>query len=273
MKSFKTYLKESQQVYHYRIKMVVPPTEEHMEDLERLLRRYDVQQVSMPHKIDAKMDSLEFRDIENVDVYSIDVQIGMPLSAYILQQELRAALNLPEKFLVVRADNEPVEVESTRRQMLRQLDKIAAEKGLTAKASLLSTDSHYLDAEQPIATDVFGDKYNKTFLNYLADVAAGRKTQIFDTDSQLIDAEELSKAKREPSQDVADFNDAFDTPRPVPTAKAGGKSQPPVDPSLLTTSGNFDDDTKTYFKLNRNPKGQLVTTTIDAMPIRSRNKK
>ena len=39
MKSFKTYLEETQKQFDFRIKMVVPPTDEHMEEIERLLRR------------------------------------------------------------------------------------------------------------------------------------------------------------------------------------------------------------------------------------------
>jgi len=270
MKSFKTYLEEAQKQYDFRIKMVVPPTDEHMDDIERLLRRYNLVSIGTPVKIAPKSDAMEFRDIENADVWYIDAVIGIPFSAYILQQELRAALNIPEKFLVVRNDNEPIEVESQKMQILSLLDKMADEKGLTQKASLLSTDSEYLDAEQPVVTDVFGDKYNKKFLSYLADVAASRKPQEFQTSSSHISVKELKDARQEPSQDLADFNDSFNTPKPVSKAKKSPKM--PVDTKFLTSSGNFDDDSKTYFTARKNRAGKTVTMSMQADEIRNTGK-
>ena len=265
MKSFKTYLEESQQQYHYRIKMVVKPDEEKMESIERLLRQYDLISIDTPIKVENK-DRLEFRDIDYVDVYYIDVNIGMPMSAYILQQELRAILNIPEKFVVVRSDNEPIEVDGIQRQMLRDLDKMSKEKGLT-KGSLLSTDRFYLYAEQPLVKDAFGDKYNKTFLNFLADVAKNRKSQEYQAQSSHIKVSDMKKVKQEPTQDVADFNAAYNTPKPV--YKVKGKAKHPVDPNYLTSSGNFDDDLKTYFKVYRDKNGKIITGDMSTDQIRT----
>lgn len=266
MKSFKTYLEEAQKQYDFRIKMVVPPTDEHMDDMERLLSRYNLISIGTPVKISPKQDAMEFRDIENADVWYIDAVIGIPFSAYILQQELRAALNIPEKFLVVRTDHEPIEVESQKMQILSLLDKMADEKGLTQKASLLSTDNEYLDAEQPIVKDAFGDKYNKKFLSYLADVAASRKPQEFETLSSHISVKELKAARQEPTQDLADFNDGHDTPKPVTKSKKSNKM--PVDSKFLTSNGNFDDDSKTYFTARKNRSGKTVTMSMQADEIR-----
>jgi len=263
MKSFKTYLEETQKQFDFRIKMVVPPTDEHMEEIERLLRRYNLIQIGTPQKIDPKQDAMEFRDIENADVWYIDVVIGIPFSAYILQQELRAAMNIPEKFLVVRSDNEPIEVESQKLQILSLLDKMAEEKGLRNKGSLLSTDPNYYPAEQPVVKDTYGDKYNKKFLSYLADVAASRKPQQFDTSSEHISVKDLrAVSAQEPAQDVADFNSEFDTPKPVSRAK--GRVTAPVPAELLGTNGNFDDDSKTYFITRKNKSGKTATVSMQA---------
>ena len=270
MKSFKTYLEETAKQYDFRIKMVVPPTDEHMDEIERLLRRYHLINIGTPVKIDPKQDAMEFRDIEGADVYYIDVVIGIPFSAYILQQELRAALNIPEKFLVVRSDNEPIEVESQKMQILSLLDKMADEKGLRQKSSLLSTDREYLPAEQPVVKDAFGDKYNKKFLSYLADVAANRKPTEFETSSSHISVKELKSVKQEPSQDLADFNSDIDTPKPVYSAKRNTRQ--PVDPKMLTSSGNFDDDSKSYFTARRTKTGKTVTVSLAADSVRNTQK-
>jgi hypothetical protein len=270
MKSFKSYLEESQREYCYRIKTVVQPTDQHMDAIERLLRSYQLIRVETPVTIDNKADSMEFRDLEHSQVHYVDVVIGVPISAYMLQQELRIALDVPEKFVVVRADNEPIEVQSERSQLLTALNNMAQERGLGQRASLLSTDRMYLDAEQPQAVDVFGDKYNKGFLNYLADVAASRKPTEFEAQSSHISVADLKAVRRDPSQDVADFNDRFDTPKP--TTKARTPVEAPADPTLLNRDGNFDDDTINRFDVKRDGSNRRVVNQLKSDPVRPQSK-
>lgn len=265
MKSFKTLLAESQNEYHYRLKTVVEPTDVKMDDIERLLRRYQLISIGRPVKMDAKTDSMAFRDIENADVYMLDFVIGLPMSAYILQQELRAALNLPEKFLVVRADNEPVEVYSSENDLLRKLATKAKQEDHGTPASLLTTDRFYLDAEQPLVTDVFGDKYNMRLLNQLSRIANERKNEIFQTSSDLNDVAAIEKTKREPSQDTADFNARFSVPKPVYKPK---RDDEPVDSHYVAPDGNFDDDSKRYFKVTKDAKGKRFVDTMSTKPVR-----
>lgn len=266
MKTFKTLLAESQNEYHYRMKTVVNPTDEKMDDIERLLKRYKLINISNPRKLDAKQDSLSFRDIENADVYVLDFVIGLPMSAYILQQELRAALNIPEKFVVVRADNEPVEVYSSQNELLRKLDQKAKAEGHTDAGSLLSTDRHYLDAEQPLVSDAFGNRYNMKLLNTLSKVAAERKNQTFQTSSDLNNVAEMQNTVRQPQQDTADFNAAYDTPKPVYKAKP--PVEEPVASHYISADGNFDDDTKKYFKVTKDKEGRRFVDTETTEPVR-----
>jgi hypothetical protein len=266
MKSFKKLLQESQKEYSYRLKTVVPLDDKRLEIMERFLRRYDLLDFGTPITVDAKHDVLEFQDLDNAVVNYLDFTVAVPMSAYILQQELRAALSVPEKFLVVRADNEPVEVEGNRNAILRHLEQIAKKKGLTQKASLLSTDREYLPAEQPTVTDVYGDKYNKKFLNTLAQVAASRKTQTFETSSDNNDVAKIMAASREPKQDVADFNSEYDTPKPVYKPKS--PVEEPVPNGYLAPDANLDDDIKKYFQLNKDSKGKTVVTQMTSDPVR-----
>jgi len=265
MTSFKKLLNESQKNFSYRLKTVVPMDDQKMEDLERLLKRYNLLDIGSVHKITAKDDSLEFRDIENADVYYVDFMIGVPMSAYILQQELRAVLNLPEKFLVVRADNEAIEVESVKNQLLRTLDQKAKQEGYTDKGSLLSTDRFYLDAEQPLTNNAYGDKYNSKFLNLLQQIASSRKTQTFQTTSDLNPVEQMQSVEQQPKQDTTDFNAHLSGVKPVYKSVDMGE---PVELNLLGPDGNFDDDTKRYFKVSRNNKGEKKVNSIESKPIR-----
>ena len=78
------------------------------------------------------------------------------------------------------------------------------------------------------------------------------------------------KARREPSQDVADFNDRMDTPKPVYKVKT--PVEEPVPAVYIAPDSNLDDDTKKYFKLNRNNKGDVVINQISTDPVRTPKK-
>ena len=259
-KSFKTYLEESQKSYLYRIRTTISLDDTAMESIERALHPYHLQDITSPEQVDDKI-TLEFQDIPNANISCIEVSLGCPASSYMLAQELRSALNIPEKLIIVRGINEPTEIEGTKRHLLSQLDKTIKDKANQAPAALLSTDRFYLDAEQPIQKDVYGDKYNKKFLDFLADVSAKRKSSEFEAQSGLISNKDLKSVSREPSQDVADFNNEFDTPKPVMPSKGKDKV-----PAAVSSKGNFTDENKTYFKLTRNKNNKLIQNTISSAP-------
>lgn len=265
MNSFKERLLEAQAEYHYRLKTVVDLNDERMEDVERLLHRYHLIRVGAPVVLDADLDTLEFADLDNEKISYLDFALGVPISAYILQQEMRALLNVPEKFVVVRADNEAVEVDSAKIHLLQTLDKQAAEKGLEKRASLLSTDPHYLDVEQPLAQDLFGDKYNRKFLNLLSKVASTRKSDTYVADSELYPTKDLVKLNA--PQDTVDFNKDYHTPKPVYKNKYEDLPEP-VNPELVNATGGMDDDRKRYFKVYQDKQGKKVVSHMLTQPVR-----
>lgn len=265
MKRLPQLLNEAQKTYSYRLKTVIALDEDKLESLERLLNRYNMLDIGHVHKIDSKNDTLEFRDIENADVYYIDFMIGVPVSAYILQQELRAVLNVPEKMLVVRADNEPIEVDSVKNQLLNSLWEKSKKDGFTAHASLLSTDPNYLDVEQPLAQDAFGDTYNTRFLNLLKQVSERRKNQVYQTSSDLNPIEQMNKVRQEPAQDLLDFNKHLPGVKPVYKSV---EMDEPVEVTLLGPDGNFDDDSKRYFIVAKNSQGTRKIDSVTSKPIR-----
>jgi len=269
IKSFKAYLQESEKSFGFCIKTVETVDDAFMERLERLLLPYNLVNISSPKKVE-KGSGLEFQTLQNKQVTHIDCTLGVPVSSYVLLQELKTGLNIPEDFLIVRAANEPLEILDTGRKLMRDLDLKAKEKGLTQKASLLSTDSNYLDAEQPLVKDVYGNKYNKRFLEFLADVAANRTSREVEAPSSHISLEDLKKVKREPTQDVADFNDQYDTPKPVSANK--GNKNPPVDSEFLGEPGNFDNEVQRKFKLSKDKKSKLVVDTAENTPIKKARK-
>jgi hypothetical protein len=148
--------------------------------------------------------------------------------------ELRGALNIPEKFLVVRTENDPMELET---QLLHsEEDRLASENA----DPLLSNDPKYHEYNYDADKEpIYGDAYNKRFLEYLAQVAADREFL-----EASVNAENDSKKhnmfswlKEQPKAE--DFNKEFDTVKPVSqvTKKSGGKTDVPA---KVANPGNFD---------------------------------
>lgn len=269
MKTFKQRLLEAHREFHYRLKTVVDLTDERMEDVERLLHRYHLVKMGAIHKLDGDLDTLEFSDVENADISYLDFVIGVPVSAYILQQEMRSILNVPEKFVVVRSDNEAVEVDSARIQLLQTLDKVAAEAGHYRAGSLLSTDREYLEQEQPLVKDAFGDTYNKRFLNLLSKVSSTRAPETYQAHSDFLTPEQLKAHEKLMALSDDEFNKAYDTPKPVYKNKFEDLPEP-VEASLINQTGGLDDDRKRYFRVKQSDAGKKVVYDQLTAPVRGK---
>lgn len=250
MRSIKEYIAESTREHAYILKMAVEPSEAQVNTVESLLRSYGLVHFSKLMKVED--ERFDFFDIPSRDVYSIRFVTKAPLSSYVITQDIKTALNVPEKYVVVRTSNEPVEVEA---EDERFKDRVAAESnedGLRA-APLLSIKQFYDDAEQPATDGLFGDDYNRKFLSYLAGIKATRPTDEIDPPSPLFSWIDMKKVKSaEPVQDGTDFNKDYDTPKPV--TKANGKEPEPVKATALGSSGNLDDGAVDNVRLLVDPK-------------------
>ncbi|MFA5490243.1 MAG: hypothetical protein WC284_13655 [Candidimonas sp.] len=249
MKSFRQYLTESTRQYHFRIKTVIDPTEEFMSTLEKFLQKYDLVDLDGPHRSIIQKTPLDFQDIENKEVYIIDVILGRPISAYVLLQEIRYIWNISEKYIVVRSDNDPTEVETERLNALRDMEEKAEKMGYERR-SLLSTSPNYLKGEMGIdGSDYYGNKYNNTLTAYLAKVASERQNNKIIPDDALSDHDGTKPLKTD------NFNDDIrGAPLIHPWWEASKDSKIPETNFSVSYTGNFDDDKKTYAGVFRHPK-------------------
>lgn len=262
MKSFKQYLAENAREYGYVIKLVVEPTEEQCTSLANYLQQFSLMDITAPQLLTG--DNMDFVDIQNSNVYQINFVTGQPLSSYITMQGLRDVLNVAEKLIVVRTATEPVEMNADRR--MTELGFIKKAAGLDLEpAPRLSTDRLYMDVEQPITTDIYGDAYNKRFLDYLASVKQTRPTDEYNAPSPLFSWLDMSKVKSaEPVQDTADFNARYDTPKPV--TKVTGNVPNPTPRSGLGAEGNFDDGAANLYKFYQDADGKRVNFSSPRAP-------
>lgn len=232
MKSFYHYLAESAKVYKYRVKSIAPIDDHFIATLKEALFKYDVKSVSKPKKLMAQKAPLDFKAFTMAEVYILDIETAVPASSYVLAIELREALQLSDSFLVVRGENEPIEIEA---QKIEEIHKDDEHKAVL-------DNPNYEGEEQPKEV-AYGDSYNKKFLNYLAQKKAETEAQTVPAIEEIKKTNKFSWLTKKDNQVADDFNKDFDTVKPVHsnTKKAGGKAEKP---NLTANHGNYDETVK-----------------------------
>lgn len=236
------YLAQTERSYNYRIKTVVPITDTVMDRIERCLAKYMPVSVGRIVKTMFQRNPLDFPGIDHAEVYYLDVSTRLPASSYVLQQDIRFAMGIPEKYIVVRAENEPTEVETQHLNAVADLEDEAKKKGLTHAALL--DNPEYPEANDVDAEDFYGDRYNSNLTDYLAKIAAERESMLVQTANAPFDWLDLKDNELSPKQDETDFNVSMKKP------EAGGKK---LD---LSTKGNLDNNDAEYKKLYKNKDGK-----------------
>lgn len=247
MKSLKDYLLENATEHKFVIKFAEEPTANQVDIIEKWLSRYDLKSVQKPKAI--QNDDIDFAGLPNKQIYVMSVGLGMPISQYILLQDLKLASNISEKFLIVRSENEPIEQYVSNNEWEKYEDKLASKNGLVP-AARLSTDRLYTDAEQPPVDNLYGDQYNKKLLTYLAGIAQDRPSMQLEPKSTLfswLKLEDISPG--EPHQDTSDFNAYIDTPKPV----SKGENTLPIDTHYVNSKGTMSNNSIPQVKFYKDP--------------------
>ena len=272
-KAFKDYMKENEREYHARIKTVVPLEDDHIAQIERVLDKYVLLDMTSPIKTIMQSHPMDFTDITNAEVFIVDITVALPISAYVLMKELQLALNIPEKYIVVRSPNDPREVEGQRQVANDEIDAEASESGLSP-AARLSTDSDYDEDERgDLDEPIYGDEYNSKFLETLAQVAAER--QQF---AAIPDDAHTKETSNEIVMDAPDvrpednFNEDVEGAPPVYSFYAETlknlRKKDKTGKSRLSTKGNYDDD-----EVNQSKKFTEYGKTDKVKTVLIKNKK
>lgn len=236
----------SDKKYHYRVKAVIELDDDAMSRIERAIAKYVPVEIGRVEKTIFQRNPLDFPGIENREVYIVDITLEYPASSYILQQELKFALNIPEKFIVVRGENEPTEVENQRLNAEADMTEEADAKGLTRDAMLNNAD--YPEGEEVDPKDYYGDEYNSRLTGYLAKIAAERKTEVIAPNAP----KPFDWLAQEPKQDGADFNAGIKGAAQSASNRKAGKAEvegPAAD------AGHVDDNVKTHKRIYKSASG------------------
>jgi hypothetical protein len=156
MKSFRSYLVESEQTYKFRIKMAEKCSDETMDALETALQKYDMKSMSKPKKTPIQEHPMDFQTLTNAEVFIMDTELQYPVTAHQLYEYISQTVGVPASHLVVIDQAHPEEI--AREEALK-------EEGDEYEAKL--DDAEYKDADKIKAEDHFGDKYNENMIKDL----------------------------------------------------------------------------------------------------------
>lgn len=152
MKSFRSYLVESEQTYKFRIKMAEKCDEETMDALETALQKYDMKSISKPKKTPIQEHPMDFQTLNNAEVFIMDTELQYPVTAHQLYEYINQVVGVPASHLVIINQDNP--------------EEIAREEALKEEGEEYETllGSDYKEEKQD---PTFGDAYNENMLKSL----------------------------------------------------------------------------------------------------------
>jgi hypothetical protein len=156
MTSLKEYIYNNQPEYQYRVKTTIELVPELMDKIERHLSKYDVKQVSKPNKLMLQSHNPDFPNDRGVEIYYIDVTLGLPAVERALANELAECMGAMESAVVIRGANNPIE---------RDQQDMEDRAGKVYKVKM---GTEYGKDEAPKPEPLFGDEYNSNFIKSLS---------------------------------------------------------------------------------------------------------
>jgi hypothetical protein len=168
MQTLREYIENLQEKHDIRIKLACVCDDDMCDRIEKHLEKYDAEKVSRPTKTILQRRPLDFPQLDMAEIYIIDFTAKLPVSTETLRQELVKVLGISEAEINVRRANEP------REQEIEQEEEKAKEKEYKAK---IGTDYGKDEAAEEKAQDLFGDKYNSSFLKELKKLSDARKKE------------------------------------------------------------------------------------------------
>lgn len=252
---FKQYLAEAERRYYFRIKTVVPLSDKEMTRIELALAKYQPFEISAPAKTILQKHPMDFKDLENAEVWIVDAVLGLPASPYILQQDIRQNLNIPEKYVVVRSENDPLELQGEDAIAIDELHAEAEKNGLRQAALL--TDPNYAEFNEPDGGSAYGDRQIAGLLGYLEQIRKERSEERTDPPNPLFNWLDMPENDQGPSQDETDFN------AHLPKAKV---AKPKGRALSTTNTGNFADNREvSALKIDAKGKTVVVRARVKGM--------
>jgi hypothetical protein len=242
------YISQVEKTYNYRIKTVVPLNDDSMGRIERVILKYQPQNLSDPRRTMFQKNPLDFPTVPGAEVYIVDVELGLPASSFNLAREIKDALGIPDKFVVVRGENDPTELETQALVTKAEMDEVAEKAGMVPGALL--DHPTYDESDMKDGAEFYGDTYNKRFLGYLSKVEGERK----------------EKTKRDPVNAPFGWLETPKSDVPQDDGPTIGTEQG-TQSDVISGKGNIDGDKRSYSRVYQK-QGKTFVKTDAGDPIR-----
>jgi hypothetical protein len=252
----KKFITDSQKKYFLRLKTVVPLEDKQMDRIERVVAKYNPISISRPKKTILQKNPLDFdREVENAEVWMVDMVFGMPADPIVIREDIRKALDAPTKYVVVRTQNDPTEIETLRLNAIDEINEEAKKRNLVPDGLLNQMEYIEGDGNSEDGTHLFGNEYNNAFLFHLNKIRDERRDSKVKTDNALFNFLNMPKREnQEPVQDDVDFNAHISGAPKVKPKESDVKIKIP-DTSIM---GNKNDQTRVISKVFRDENGNKV---------------
>lgn len=167
-KSFISYVAENKKEYKYVLKFAVNEMPDSQIDiLESCLTKYELKEASAFRKTPIQESPLDFPNIKNTPVFICNITLGYPGSLDFLRTYVCNNLGISPSQLAVYSENDPRQIETD--LFLERNSPEFKEKYKTALGS---------DYEESGDKDMYGEKYNLSFLKELDKVKKERNTVV-----------------------------------------------------------------------------------------------
>jgi len=225
MTDFKKLLVETHCEYPLRIKTIVPITNDMYEKLSTFLKKYRVLEIGKITKTIIQKNPLDFGGVDASEVFIVDVVLDIPVSSYVLTNELAVLWNIAQRQVVVRNQFEGMEQLTDQINLEQEIEEEAAKKKYV-RGSLLTTNPNYNEYETHIPQELLaGQTQVETFKDYLAKTEAGRPSKMYPSSQGLFAWVKTFKPEKVDGY-KSDFNKDIDGAvlvKPASGAKANAK--------------------------------------------------
>lgn len=183
--NLKEFITESfNKEYGYRIKIAADCGADHMDRLEKILQKYDLVSASPWKRTPIQENPMEFVRAKGVkfvsEVCSTDIILKYPINEKILEVYLAANMGFDFDRVLTYAVKEPRRLESDNAAERTEYNKDRQED--MEEARLMDEDqAHYEMQNEELDEDLslYGEEYNKKFLDMLAKVKAEKGENYF----------------------------------------------------------------------------------------------
>jgi hypothetical protein len=230
MSMLRRYFEEAEREYNYRIKTVFELNENVLDEIEKVMQRYNPHGMTEVDKTILHTNPADFPEFKAAEVFSVDVCLGLPVSTHEFRIQLAQALGVSLAEIVVRGEGDPSEAE---REREAALEAIEAEADGEQAEALLNTAQDYPEHDSPEAETMYGDKYNNRLLSMMAKISEEKK-------AEPIKTHEYEDVKNDVEEDDG------------PQIGDGEEAEH----AETSAYGNYDDNRRKYRRVYRN--GRLI---------------